>query len=203
MIIFQIAATFSLAATAPLAEPPELVSRVDATRLIASCVIKRDRPQALLIAGGEPSARAFEKAARRIGPALAGCLTPQTRSLTIRVNDLRGVFAEMFLKEANGVALERARTLPAVAAQRIVPGKSEAANDAALFGCAVAAKPLEAALLVKATPASNEEATAFRALAPALQQCVPQDAAMHLKPFQVRLLVAAALWGRLAAAAGA
>lgn len=201
--MFQLAAAFPLVAAAPVAEPPESISRLEATRLIAGCVIARDRPQALLIASSEPSTPAFDKAARRLEPALVGCLTPVARSLTIRINDLRGVFAETFLKEANGAALERARALPALPAQRIIPGKSEAANDAALFRCTVAAEPLQSVLLVKATPASSEEVTAFRALAPALQQCVPQDAAMHLKPFQVRLLVAAALWGRLAAVPGA
>ncbi|OYY90016.1 MAG: hypothetical protein B7Y45_09885 [Sphingomonas sp. 28-66-16] len=180
-----------------------LMSRVDATRSIAACVLKRDRTDAIAIAGSEPATPRFDKAAGRIDAPLTACLDPDMRSLLIRINDLRGVFAETLLKEADGGALARARALPVIPPRRIELGKSQVANDAALFRCVAGADPQRAASLVEAAPGSVEEASAFRGLSPALQSCVPANAAMQLKAFQVRLLVAASLYGRLADLSGA
>lgn len=200
--LFLVAALF--AAMLPGADTAKLLSQVDATRLIAGCVLKRDRAIAIEIAANDPTAPAFAKAAKRIEPALVACLIKaDRRSLMIRVNDLRGTLAESLLKEADGAAMARARQLPVEPPRRISLGKSQFANDAALFSCVVGADPQQAASLVEAIPESVEEGAAFRALVPALQSCVPEGAEMHLMPFQIRLLVAASLYGRLAAFPGA
>lgn len=191
-----------LSAAPATAAPDELLSRVDATRLMAACVLKRDRKDAVAIASLMPATPAFDKAARRIEPALVTCLRPDMRSLSIRLNDLRGAFAETLLKEDNGAALARAGALPAVPPQRIGLSKSPAASDAALFACVAGAEPTQAVSLVQADPGSVEEGAAFRTLLPSLQRCAPEKAAMRLKPFQVRLLVAASLYGRLTASSG-
>lgn len=196
-------AVFAMTAMPLAAGSSPLIPSVDATREMALCVLKKDRANAVAIAASEPATAAFDKAARRIEPALSNCLKPEMQSLTIRINDLRGVFAELLLKEGDNAALVRARTLPAVAPRRITLGKYTDVNDSALFRCVAEADPLQAATLVQAMPGSADEGAAFRGLSVALQGCVPANAAMHVKPYQVRLLIAASLYGRLAALPGA
>lgn len=179
------------------------MSRVDATRVIAACAVKRDRASAMAIAGTDPTTPEFKKAAQRIDATLTACLKVEATSLSIRLNDLRGVLAEGFLKEDGGSRLSLARGLTPATPQRVTFGKSEALNDAALFRCVVDASPVQAATLVTAEPESVEEVAAFREMAPALQSCVPETATVHLKPFQIRLLVATSLYGRLAVLPGA
>ena len=187
----------------PTAESIAQMSRVDAARMIAGCVMKRDRISAIKLAAAVPSTAQIDKAVRQIEPSLTACLKSELTSLTLRVIDLRGALAEALLNEANGSALARARTLPSIPAQRITLGKSEAVNDAILFRCVVGANPTDAVALVQAPAGSVDEGAAFRALMPALQACVSEKAEMHLKQFQIRLLVAAALYGRLAEQIGA
>ncbi len=194
---------WALIATASAGDLPAPLSRLEATRLIGSCAIRRDRAHAIDVATAEPGTPAFQRAIDRIELALEACLNGHFPSMTIRVNDLRGVFAEAFLKESGGAALSRAQALAPVPAKRVALGKNPAANDAMLFHCAVAAEPKQAAMLVASAPESTQEAAAFGAMAPALQQCVPQEAEMRLKSFQIRLLVAAALFGLVAAGPGA
>ncbi|MBX9884027.1 MAG: hypothetical protein K2X68_03545 [Novosphingobium sp.] len=193
----------SIAVLVLAANAPDMIPQVDAAREIAACVLKKDRKDAVTIAASEPATPAFGKAARKIDPVLVNCLTPSIRTLNIRINDLRGAFAELLLTENGGAELARVRDLPALAPRRITLGKSEPANDAALFRCVSEAAPRQAGSLLEMQPGSAEERDAFGQLSTALQGCVPQDTAMHLKPFQIRLLIAAALYGRLAAPAGA
>ena len=201
-MIHAFSAALWLTAMPTPVELTEPLSRVDATRLLAACVLKRDRPNAVVIASMDASTPEFNKAARGIRSAASVCLGHKMRSLTIRVNDLRGAFAESLLKETDGAALARALALPSLPPQRINPSKDEDMNDAALFRCVVGAAPAQAVALVEALPGSIEEGAAFRSLGSALQSCVPEKSAMHIKPFQVRLLVAASLFGRLAVPSG-
>lgn len=196
-------AAFALLLMAGPADAYDGMSSVDATRAIAACVVKRGRADAIAVAGTDPAAPEYKKIVHRIEGALTACLKAKATSLSIRVNDLRGVLAESFLKEDNGSHLARARGLTPVTPQRVTFGNSGALNDATLFRCVVDAAPAEAVALMLAQPASVEEGSAFRRMAPSLQGCVPEQAAVHLKPFQVRLLVAAALYGRLTALPGA
>ena len=53
--------------------------------------------------------------------------------------------------------------------------------------------PDRAAALLDATAGTPDEMTAFQALAPALQACAPQRAELHIKPGNVRWLVAMSL----------
>ena len=199
MIIASLALALAQAAPPAPAKSSKLLSRVDASRLIAACMIKRDRRHASLFVENEPHTPAFKKAWSELESAMAACIMPESQSLTLRINDLRGTLAEALLREAGGAALDRAGALSAEPPQRIGVGKSGIANDDRLFRCAIAASPIAAAALVKADPASPAEAAAFNDLGAALQQCVPENVEMKLQLFQIRWLVAAALYSRLAA----
>ncbi len=196
-------APFALLLMAGPVDAYDGMSRVDATRNIAPCVMKRDRAGAMAVAGIDPVTPEFKKAAERISSVLTVCLKAEATSLSIRLNDLRGVLAENFLKEDDGSRLARARALTPATPQRVTFGKSDALNDATLFRCVVGAAPTQAVTLVLAQPGSVEEGSAFQEMTPALQACVPEQAEVHLKPFQIRLLVAASLYSRLAALPGA
>lgn len=203
MIVVTLASLLLAGGVAGPIDAYDGMSRVDATRVIAVCVMKRDRTGAMAVAQTDPATPNFKKAAARINPALATCLKAQATSLTVRVNDMRGVLAEGFLREGEGASLVRARALSPTTPKRVTFGKSEALNDATLFRCVVDAAPAQAATMVLAQPGSVDEGAAFREMAPALQACVPENAEVHLKPFQIRLLVAASLYSRLVALPGA
>ncbi|QYE34017.1 hypothetical protein KZX46_14505 [Polymorphobacter sp. PAMC 29334] len=180
----------------PAGRPPlegPLMARYLAAEQVGGCVV-RNKPkvaQLFVLAGGgdrsDPASNASE-----LRYAAVPCLKGEFRSVHLDGLEMRGAMAEALLKEHNAALLLKARSTPPHLAERIAP-LVEGIN-LALFGCAVAAMPAQAAALLDAAPSTSGEASAFAAIEPALQGCAPADAALHIKPSAVRWLVATSLY---------
>ncbi len=188
------------------AQNSRFVSRLDATKMVAGCIIGHGRNAAARwVTTDFKTAKKAEMtpgqraALSDIRTALNACV--HVHSLTLNGAALRGVLAERLLKDDRGALLARARTSPMVAPRRIDAGSGEPMQDA-LFDCIVRAEPAKAAALLDADAATPEEASIFRSLAPSLQACVPLHAAVHIRPGDVRFQVAISLYRQASAVSG-
>ena len=177
------------------AEHTELVSRKSRTDKISRCVLGRARSASITLVEDDPKSAEVVRSRGSIKQALGGCMSARDTSLTVSVEDLAGNLAELLLKENNGALLAAVKSANAVPAARVA-GTPES-TDQAVFDCAAAARPSDAATLIDNAPESAGEASAFRAMIPALQACVPADYALQLKPYQVRSLAAIGLYRRV------
>ncbi|TPG12670.1 hypothetical protein EAH84_07765 [Sphingomonas oligophenolica] len=157
----------------------------------------RKSSQGIVEARDEATAKRFKPG---IETALRGCMSARDRSITLRAFDLRGDLADELLTEADGAALRVARTRRAIAPTRLQ--RADGDQNEAVVGCAVAADPVDASALIESGAATPAEIAAFRQLVPAIQACVPTDYSLHLKPFEVRRLVAIALYRYVADQSG-
>lgn len=173
------------------------VSKVDASIGISKCVLARRRAASIALAGGAFGSPAAAKARSAIKEAIGGCMGG-ARSLTLRAADLRGALAELLLEEDGGAALARVRAAAPIAPTRVVVAEGAHMGDLVL-DCVVRAQPEDAAAMIDAAPGSVEESEAFQKIGPSLKACVPNGGALKMKAFQVRLLVAAALYRRVGA----
>ncbi len=194
------------AQTAPPAGRPPLeqpmMARYVAAEKVGGCVVRNNPKVAVrfvVSGGGERSDPASNASELRY--AAVPCLKGDFRSVHLDGLEMRGAMAEALLKAHDSALLRQVRSMPPAKAERAAPS-AEGSRNLALFGCAVAAMPTQAAALLDAAPASSDEATAFEAIGPALQACAPADAALHVKPSAVRWLVATSLY-RLVQANGA
>ena len=172
-----------------------LPSRAAATRVVARCLVRSNRSIAIRYVQLGDAPKASETAAQRrtreiLTASLTNCLQPDYLSLQLNGFELRGSLAEALLKTDDATLLTRVRASPAVPARRLIV---DAAREP-LFGCIVGAMPAETAAMLDAEPESPAEAAAFRSFVPALQACVPMGVEVHIKPANVRLWVAIALF---------
>ncbi len=129
------------------------------------------------------------------------CLAGSFASVHFNGVEMRGTIAEALLKDHDAVLLRQARATSVRAPER-VPPQTEGETSFALFECAVAAMPAEAAALLDAAPTTPGEASAFQAIGPALQACAPLGYALRIRPSDVRWLVATSLYRLVAANPG-
>ena len=172
-----------------------LASRTVATRVVARCLVRSNRSIAIRYVQLGDAPKASETAEQRrtretLTASLTNCLQPDYLSLQLNGLELRGSLAEALLKTDDSALLTRVRASPALPAQRLT---GDTAREP-LFGCIVGAMPAETAAMLDAEPESPAEAAAFRSFMPALQACVPVGAEVHIKPANVRLWVAIALF---------
>lgn len=161
---------------------------------LARCILSRSRSSSIeFVEDGYASAHA-KRIEGGIKQAMRGCST-QYPSLSLQVEDLRGDVAEQLLDENGAELLSKAATLESIAPVRLSAADADVTDE--LFNCAVAAKPRDASSLIQSAPSSLDEMASFRALAPALQACVPLDYAVRLKPHMVRRHIAEALYRRV------
>lgn len=174
------------------------VPRYVAAQMVGGCVV-RSHPKAAMafVAAGpaadDDGASASDAAIRNLKYALEPCLAGRFSSVTLAPIELRGVLAEALLKAGDAALLTRARAMPSRPPARIAMPKPGAPNIA-LFTCAAAAAPGTAAALLDAAPASTAEAAAFQLLVPSVQACAPANAELHVRPNNVRWLLATALY---------
>lgn len=189
----------------PAGRPPlegPLMARYVVAEKVGGCVVRNNPKVAVrfvVSGGGDRSDPASNVSELRY--ALEPCLKGEFRSVHLDGLEMRGAMAEALLKARDSALLQQVRSMPPAKHERADPS-AEGARNLALFGCAVAAMPAQAAALLDAAPASSGEASAFAAIGPALQDCAPADGTMHVKPSAVRWLVATSLY-RLVQANGA
>lgn len=184
---------------APPVEGP-LVARYVAAQKVGRCVARRNPKVAtrfVLSSGEDRTNAASPEAAFRY--AAVPCLAGEFRSVRLNSVEARGAVAEALLKEHDAALLQRARTVAPRPPARVAPPVGGAPNFA-LFDCAVAASPGQAAALLEQAPGTPGEAAAFAAIGPALQACAPLDTALRVKPSNVRWLDATALFRLVAQA---
>lgn len=164
---------------------PVIVTQRDLSDAMSGCLLARNRAAAIALAAATDEAA--EKSARnRIHADMVACLRGRP-SATLNGMYLKSGIAERLLTERDSALLANAATLPPVAAVRVKAG--ERAGLEAL-ACAVRVDPVDATAMLRARPATEEEAAAFRKLGPALQACVPADGTVSIKPYIIRATVA-------------
>ncbi len=179
------------AGQSPLDGP--LVARYVAAQKVGACVVRtRPRVAVRFVLSGPGDRGDDASPAAEFRYAAEPCLAGEFRSVHLQPIEIRGAMAEALLKQRDATLLRQARATPPRTAERVAP--TAATPTLALFDCAVAAMPAQAAAMLDAVPASGGEAAAFQSIGPALQACAPAGAAMHVKPSTVRWLVATSLY---------
>lgn len=176
----------------PASSRPIFVSHVDQARKVAQCIRGREPAAAssLILIGF----KGLERPERsRLLSAFARCVPANTLSMTVQPSDLSGIMAEGMLRDDDSAMLHRASGLRPVPATRVVIRDPKMARET-VINCVVAAQPKDAAMMLDGAPASVQEANAFRTLIPSFQACVPEKFELHMQPYEVRLLVASALY---------
>ena len=185
------------AGQSPQAGP--LIPRYVAAQKVGGCVVRHNPKVAtrFVISGSDDRADRASPL-NEVIYAAEPCLAGSFASVHFNGVEMRGAIAEALLKDKNAVLLRQVRVASPRPPERVAPPTVDGPNFA-LFDCAVGVMPAASALLLDAAPTTPGEAAAFQAIGPALQACAPLGFALHIRPSNVRWLVATSLY-RLAAA---
>ncbi len=198
-------ATAAMAAPLAAQAPPgtfgrssQVMTQTDRSRQMARCALRLNREGAQRYVQASSTNPAERKSMNAFRQSMITCLSG-SRSATLDPVAVEGAIAEALLAENDGALLGKAGALPAIAPVRVAAAPGASVHHD-VIDCAVRARPDFAAQMLRAEPETVEESNHFRALAPSLQACVPQNAKLSIKPFHVRSLVAGALYRRVTSA---
>lgn len=170
------------------------VSLASRSKMIAHCVVNRARNSSRNLVLSTSSNKIGGGDRSSIQQAMGGCMSARDASITVDIFDLRGDLAEELLVENDAARLRQSAALTPHPAQRIAAGPGSGDMNEMIVRCAVAADPADGARLLTAGAETLAELDAFRKLLPGVQSCVPEKVELHIKPFQVRRLVAISLY---------
>ncbi len=190
----------------PVAAPaPEIAEPIDPIALArwyrsGQCVARDHRRTGAQVLASLPESESFFMLALRI-PSATGCF-PDVGGPGLHGNAMRGAIVEaMLLLDFRGIGLARgARTAPVADLASLPPPDQQAGPQRVgmaylrLAECMVELAP-EGSFAVFATPvASPAETAAIQGLVPAIEQCLPPDLQLTLRPPVIRSYLAEAAY---------